>query len=140
MKLKIMKTHPNARLPEYQTPGSSGLDLYAVLDRPIWLNVGEPMSIPTGIRIELPPGYEAQVRPRSGRSLEGLSVVQGTIDNDYRGEISIIAYAIRRRQMIKPGDRIAQLVVAPVVQCELEEVTEMSYTARGENGYGSTGR
>ncbi len=130
-------------LPAYMTPGSSGLDLYAAIDEPIELAPLERALIPTGIAIALPSGYEAQVRPRSGLALKrGLGFVNspGTIDSDYRAEIKVIAVNLSNDVLkIEPGERIAQLVVAPVARAELVEVDELPPSDRGEGGFGHTG-
>jgi dUTP pyrophosphatase len=122
---------------------ASGMDLYAAVDRQIVLEQNEIKLIPTGIFIALPFGYEAQVRPRSGLALKyGITLVNapGTIDSDYRGEIGIIlCNQGSSRFMVERGMRIAQLVVQPVVRAELEEVTELEETHRGEGGFGHTG-
>lgn len=130
-------------LPSYQTEGSAGVDLYANLTEPITILPGSRARIPTGVRIALPPGYEAQIRPRSGLALQyGIGMVNspGTIDSDYRGEIQVILinwgsepFTIRR------GDRIAQMVVAPVARVEWELVESLPPSERGEGGFGHTG-
>jgi dUTP pyrophosphatase len=126
--------------PIKQTPGSSGYDLVAAADERVL--PGETCVIPTGLRIELPVGVgiEAQVRPRSGLSKKGLLVHLGTIDSDYRGEIGVIVTAVGSRQIeIAKGDRIAQLVFAPVLSAHWHPATELGETARGDGGFGSTG-
>lgn len=151
MKMKFKKLNPEAITPTRAKPGDSGLDLYACLpDKDLWIGPGEHLLIPTGIAIELPPllmraypcpkGYEAQVRPRSGLSKAGLVASFGTIDNGYRGGIGVVLYNLTFGGFkVSHGDRIAQLVVAPVVYPELIEVSELSETERGAGGYGSTG-
>lgn len=130
-------------LPSYATPGAAGLDLLAAVDEPAELAPGERRLIPTGIRIAVPPGYEAQVRPRSGLALKrGLGVpnAPGTIDSDYRGEICVIMINwSTESQVIRRGDRIAQLVVCPVAQAALIEVQELDETERADGGFGHTG-
>lgn len=130
-------------LPQYATPGSAGADLYAAVEQPLILQPGERRRISTGIRIALPPGYEAQVRPRSGLAdRHGLSMVNapGTIDSDYRGVIQVILINLGQEPiMIRRGDRIAQLVVAPVTRAVWQEVQELPETERAEGGFGSTG-
>jgi dUTP diphosphatase len=133
-------------LPAYQSADAAGLDLLAAVpeDAPLLLAPGKHAMVPTGLAIALPSGFEAQVRPRSGLAAKhGVTVLNspGTIDADYRGEISVIlinhgqaAFAIRR------GERIAQMVIAPVVQAQLVPVTNLSATDRGSGGFGSTGR
>jgi dUTP pyrophosphatase len=131
-------------LPEYQTPLAAGLDLRAAISEPWVLGVGERRLIPTGIAIELPPGTEAQVRPRSGLALRhGIGMVNspGTIDADYRGGVGVILINLGQEPfVIEPLARIAQLVVAPVLRAELELVEELSTSDRGAGGFGSTGR
>ncbi len=131
-------------LPRYQTEGAAGVDLYAAVREPVVLQPGERALIRTGIRIALPPGYEAQVRPRSGLAARhGIALVNspGTIDSDYRGEIQVVVINLGQEPFtIQRGERIAQLVVAPVVRIEWEPVGELPATARGEGGFGHTGR
>ena len=131
------------RLPEYATVGSAGMDLKADIDTPIILDSLERQLIPTGIFIQLPVGYEAQVRPRSGLALKyGLTVCNtpGTIDADYRGEIGVIIVNLSKdKVIINPGERIAQLVVAKHERVEWNEVHELESTERGEGGFGHTG-
>jgi dUTP pyrophosphatase len=132
-------------LPEYQTTGSAGLDLLAALDaqHPMTLAPGARALVPTGLVLELPPGYEAQVRPRSGLALKhGISVLNspGTIDSDYRGEVSVILANLGQAPFdVRRGERIAQLVVSPVTRVDLVEVREVKETRRGAGGFGSTG-
>jgi dUTP pyrophosphatase len=133
-------------LPAYQSEGAAGLDLIAALDqqRPLTLAPGARVLVPTGLIIELPPGYEAQVRPRSGLALNhGIAVLNspGTIDSDYRGEVRVILANLGQASFeIRRGDRIAQLVVAPVTHAAFVEVGRASNTLRGERGFGSTGK
>jgi dUTP pyrophosphatase len=136
---------PNLPLqPRYMTEKSSGMDLYAALDEEILLNPGQRRLIPTGIAISVPEGYEAQIRPRSGLALkEGVTLVNtpGTIDADYRGEIGIILINHGERPIkIKGGDRIAQMVIAPVARAELEWVEDLDETPRSGGGFGHTGK
>lgn len=132
-------------LPAYATPGAAGMDLACALpaDTPLLLAPGARAAIPTGFAIALPDGYEAQVRPRSGLAKNhGVTVLNapGTVDCDYRGEIAVLLVNHGREPLeISRGMRIAQLVVAPVVQIMLEEIGELSETARGSGGFGSTG-
>lgn len=143
MKIRIINKskHP---LPEYKTPGSAGMDLRAFLDEPVILDSLERKLIPTGLFIELPQGYEAQIRPRSGMSIKhGLSLINalGTIDSDYRGELMIpLVNLSKDTYVLEDGERIAQLVISSVVQVQLEEVDQLDETQRGEGGFGSTGR
>jgi dUTP pyrophosphatase len=133
-------------LPNYQTQGAAGLDLLAALDtqRPLTLAPGARALVPTGLVLELPQGYEAQVRPRSGLALNyGITVLNspGTIDCDYRGEVRVVLANLGHVPFeIRRGERIAQLVVSPVTRAQLVEVTQVSDTARGEGGFGSTGK
>ena len=133
--------HP---LPEYKTEQSAGLDLCAQLDAPIEVQPMERVLVPTGLYIELPPGTEGQVRPRSGLALkQGLTVLNspGTIDADYRGEIRVILINLSGElQSIAPGDRIAQLVVARYEQIKWEPTDSLDHTERGAGGFGSTGK
>ena len=130
-------------LPEYQTPGSAGLDLTAALEAPITLAPGQRRAIPTGLVIAVPPGFEAQVRARSGLALKhGLAMVNGvgTIDSDYRGEVAAIVVNLGQEPFtVEPLMRIAQLVIAPVARAEVKLVTELDETERGGGGFGSTG-
>lgn len=131
-------------LPSYQTTGSAGMDLLAANDQSqaITVEPGDRILVPTGLVMELPAGYEAQVRPRSGLALKhGMTVLNspGTIDSDYRGELQVLLINLgRERYTIRRGDRIAQLVIAPVTSAMLLEITEVSLTVRGTGGFGST--
>ncbi|WP_318751423.1 dUTP diphosphatase [Thermaerobacter composti] len=140
----VRRLHPRARLPVYATELAAGCDLAAALDAPVEVPPGGTCRIPTGIAIALPPGFEAQVRPRSGLAARhGLTVLNapGTIDADYRGEIQVLLVNLGRETVrVEPGDRIAQLVVAPVARARFVEVSALPPTARGEGGFGSTGR
>lgn len=133
-------------LPAYQTEGAAGLDLVAALDvqNPLTLAPGARALVPTGLIIELPHGYEAQVRPRSGLALNhGVTVLNspGTIDSDYRGEVRIILANLGQAPFeVRRGERIAQLVVSPVTRAAFVEVDEVSDTLRGKGGFGSTGK
>lgn len=130
-------------LPAYQTPGSAGLDLCAALAESVRIAPGERRLIPTGLVMEIPPGFEGQVRPRSGLALKhGISIVNspGTIDADFRGEVGIVLINHGSEPfVVEPLSRIAQLVIARVEQVKIEEVTTVSDTSRGAGGYGSTG-
>ena len=139
--LKVQRLHPDARLPERATEGASGLDLYACLpDGEVTLGP-DPVRVPAGVAIEFPAGYDAQVRPRSGLSLKGVGVAFGTIDSDYRGEVLVTMWVFgsRTEHVVRHGDRIAQLVVAPLAELPVVEVDELSATERGAAGHGSTG-
>ena len=131
-------------LPTYETEHSAGLDLRAALSEAVVLAPGERSLIPTGLFLEIPPGYEAQVRPRSGLALKrGLTLLNapGTIDADYRGEVGVIMINLSaEEQRIDPGERIAQLIFAPVTRGEWLEVEALAETERGSGGFGSTGR
>lgn len=122
-------------------PTDSGLDLRARIEIPLVIYPRDIETIPVGIAIELPPGYEGQIRPRSGLSKQGVIAAFGTVDNGYRGEIKVTLINTSARAVeIQPYERIAQLVVAPVTIPDVEYVDELSDTERGENGHGSTGR
>jgi dUTP pyrophosphatase len=131
-------------LPKYQSLHASGMDLCAAVTEPITLAPGEIGLIPTGLRIAVPPGYEAQIRPRSGLALKhGISVMNapGTIDADYRGEVKIILGNLGGEPFtINRGERICQMVLCPVVQAKLDVVDELPPTDRGDGGFGHTGR
>ncbi|MBI5288254.1 MAG: dUTP diphosphatase [Chloroflexi bacterium] len=141
IELKIRRLHPRARLPVRATPGASGFDLYACLDEAVVLTE-TPRMIPCGIAIEFPYGFDAQVRPRSGLSSKGLGVAFGTIDADYRGELLVTMWTFGgcAPYELRNGDRIAQLVIAPLAEAVSVEVAELTETARGDGGHGSTGR
>ena len=130
-------------LPAYETAQSAGLDLRAALEGDLVLAPGDRALVPTGLFLQIPPGYEAQVRPRSGLALKrGLTVLNapGTIDADYRGEVGVILVNLSAaEQIIAPGDRVAQLLFAPVTRGEFIEVAALEETARGGGGFGSTG-
>lgn len=132
-----------ALLPEYQTSGSAGADLHAYLAEPVTLKPMERRLIPTGLFVELPAGYELQVRPRSGLALKhGVTVLNtpGTVDSDYRGELCVLLINFGSEPFtVQNGDRIAQAVVAQAVQVSFVQTDALSETGRGVNGYGSTG-
>lgn len=147
-RVRVMRL-PHARglaLPAYQTAQAAGLDLVAAVGEyePLSLRVGQRVLVKTGLAIALPPGFEAQVRPRSGLALKhGITVLNspGTIDADYRGELQVILVNLGQADFeVRRGDRIAQLVIAPVVQAALVEVEALDETLRGADGFGSTGR
>lgn len=143
MKIKIVNNSKHA-LPEYATEASAGLDLRANIDAPITLNSLERTLVKTGLFIELPIGYEAQVRPRSGLAYKnGVTVLNspGTIDADYRGEIGVILVNLSNTPfVIEDGERVAQLVIAKHEQAEWQLVEELGVTERGAGGFGSTGK
>lgn len=130
-------------LPAYETEGAAGFDLRAALEEPITLAYGDRALVPTGVAVAVPPGYELQIRPRSGLAFKyGLTVLNtpGTIDSDYRGEIKVILINHGTDTLeVQPGDRVAQGVLCPVLRAKFEEVPELGETARGEGGFGSTG-
>lgn len=142
MKIKMRNESPNP-MPEYKTPGSAGMDLRAYLKEDYVLEAGERKVFPTGLYLELPRGYEAQVRPRSGLSAKyGVCVLNspGTIDSDYRGEIGVALINLSKEDYtVHNGDRIAQLVFTKVTQVEIEPVDALDETERGEGGFGHTG-
>jgi dUTP pyrophosphatase len=141
--VKIVNTSTNP-LPEYATSGSSGMDIRAHLTSPLVLKSLERTLVPTGLFIELPQGYEAQIRPRSGLAIKhGLSCLNtpGTIDADYRGEIKIILINLSGEEhTIHPGDRIAQMVIQQVEKIKWQPVEELQITQRNEGGFGHTGK
>ena len=143
MKVKIVNKSRHA-LPEYQTPLSAGLDIRANLDESVTLRPLERAMIPTGLFVELPEGYEMQIRPRSGLAAKhGITVLNspGTIDADYRGEIKVILVNLSNSPFtIEPGERIAQMIVARYEQVEWQAVESLSETERGAGGFGSTGK
>ncbi len=139
--LSVKRLRPGARLPQRATPGATGYDLYACLDGG-QVEVGrEPVRVPTGIAIEAPPGFDVQVRPRSGLSAQGVMATLGTIDSDYRGEVLVTMYVLPHRgpHTVRPGDRIAQLVISRMADIALEEAAELTPTERDTGGHGSTG-
>lgn len=144
MILKIKRLEHNRVLPEYKTAGAAGMDLCAAIAEPITLKPLERMLIPTGLKIELEHGYEAQIRPRSGLSIKhGISLINcvGTVDEDYRGEVCVpIVNVSNEEYTIQPDERIAQMVIAKYEQAKIEVVTELTDTTRGEGGFGSTGK
>ena len=141
--LKVEKLEHCAGLPEYKTEGAAGMDLMAANTEDVVLKPLDRALIPTGIKIELPRGYEAQIRPRSGLAIKSgitLSNCVGTIDEDYRGEVCVGLINLSREEFtIKRGDRIAQMLIAPVIRANIQVLEELSATARGTGGFGSTG-
>ena len=142
--VRVKKLHPDAIIPEYMTELAAGMDICALLENTLILEPGQRCLVPTGLAFAIPPGYEIQVRPRSGLAIKhGIALVNspGTIDADYRGEVSIILINHGLESFtINPGDRIAQLIVAPVCQAKLVEVCELAETKRGAGGFGHTGK
>ncbi len=133
-----------AELPAYMTAQAAGMDVRALIEQPVWLPVGGRLLAPTGIAVAVPPGYELQVRPRSGLAIRhGITLANspGTIDADYRGEIKLIIINHGQEDfLLRPGDRLAQLVLAPVVRCRWQEVDSLEASDRGAGGFGHTGR
>ena len=144
VKLLIKKIKKNIILPEYKTDGSSGMDLMANLEQTVKILPGERKIISTGIMVAIPEQYEIQIRPRSGLAAKnGISVLNtpGTIDSDYRGEIKVILINLGKDILeIKKNDRIAQMIVCPIIKVELEEVESLPNTVRGKGGFGSTNK
>jgi len=143
VEVKIINQSTNA-LPRYATDGAAGMDVNAYLEQPLHLQPMERALVPTGLFIELPAGYEAQIRPRSGLAIrQGITCLNtpGTIDSDYRGEIKVILINLSAEsQVIQPGDRIAQMVIQKVEKVAWQPVTELAVTKRNDNGFGSTGK
>ena len=141
--LKIQRLAHNVNVPEYKTEGAAGMDLCAAISEPVELKPLERKLIPTGLKIELEHGYEAQIRPRSGLSIKhGISLINcvGTVDEDYRGEVCVgLVNLSNQTYVIQPQERVAQMVIAKYEQAKIEVVTELSNTVRGEGGFGSTG-
>ncbi len=137
------KLNPGARTPERSTPGAAGYDLRACLDEPVELAPGRIALVPTGLALAIPAGFEGQVRARSGLALKhGIAVINGpgTIDSDYRGPLGVILGNLGTEPFtVRDGDRIAQIVFAPVTALDLEETDELPRTERGEGGFGHTG-
>jgi dUTP pyrophosphatase len=141
--LRFRKLRPNALVPAYMTAEAAGMDLASAADEPVTLQPGERVAIPTGLALEIPRGFEGQVRPRSGLARKfGITLTNapGTIDSDYRGELTVLLVNLGNApHTVAPGDRIAQLVIAPVTHARVLEVTELSDTERGAGGFGHTG-
>lgn len=141
--IKIVNTSANP-LPQYATKGSSGMDIRAALDIPVTLKPLQRTLVPTGLFVEIPPGYEIQIRPRSGLAIkQGITCLNtpGTIDSDYRGEIKIILINLSsEEQLIDHGDRIAQMIVQRTERAEFEQVEFLNETERAEGGFGHTGK
>ena len=144
VKVLIKKLDPEVKLPEYKTNGASGMDLKAFIKKPINLKPKTSSLIPTGLSVAFVEDYEIQIRPRSGLAAKNNITVlntPGTIDSDYRGEIKVIIYNHGDNSFIvNNGDRIAQMVLSPVIKIELEEANELPKTFRGNGGFGSTGK
>ena len=144
VKILIKKLSSKVKLPSYKTDGSSGMDLMAFIDKPISIMPQTSKLIPTGLFIAIPEDTEVQIRPRSGLAAKSsISVLNtpGTIDSDYRGEIKIILFNHGKEEFtVNNGDRIAQMILIPVLKAEFEEVKELPETVRGSGGFGSTGK
>ena len=142
-KIQIKKLSNSVSTPKYETSGSSGMDIAAHIENNIIINPGEKALVSTGLSVAIPKGYEIQIRPRSGLAAKkNITVLNtpGTIDADYRGEIKVILINLGKEKfIIENKERIAQMVVCPVVQADLEEVKELSDTVRGSGGFSSTG-
>lgn len=144
MKLKIVLLRSGAKVPQYKSAKASGFDLHACLDHPVIVRAKESKPIPTGIAIAVPPDHEAQIRPRSGLAAHySVTVLNapGTVDEDFTGEVQVLLVNHGDGDFVVcDGDRIAQMVIAPVTRVEFEEVSELPATERGAGGFGSTGR
>ena len=144
VKILIKKLNPDVQLPTYKSNGASGMDLMAFIEKPINLEPGKSCLVPTGLSVAFPKEYEIQIRPRSGLAAKNnISVLNtpGTIDSDYRGEIKVLLYNHGKEDfLIKNKDRIAQMVLTPVIKMNFEETDELPETIRGEGGFGSTGK
>lgn len=143
VRIGVVKLRETATLPRYMTEHAAGMDLHAALDDLVVVAPGERVLIPTGLALEIPEGFEGQVRPRSGLALrQGIALVNspGTIDADYRGEVGVIVINLGHTPVtFTPGDRIAQLVIAPVTRAVFDEVAELGATQRAAGGFGHTG-
>tara|TARA_B100000035_G_scaffold151407_1_gene129016 strand:+ start:177 stop:614 length:438 start_codon:yes stop_codon:yes gene_type:complete len=144
IKVIIKKLDSSVQLPTYKTDGASGMDLMAHIEKPINLEPGKSCLVPTGLSVAFPKEYEIQIRPRSGLAAKNnISVLNtpGTVDSDYRGEIKIILFNHGSENfIINNNDRVAQMVLTPVMEMELEEANELPKSVRGEGGFGSTGK
>ena len=144
VKVLVKKLNPNVQLPAYKTAGASGMDLMAFIEKPIKLAANSSCLVPTGLSIAFLEDYEVQIRPRSGLAAKNCITVlntPGTIDSDYRGEIKIILFNHGKEEfIINNKDRIAQIILTPVVKMDLEETDDLPNTLRGKSGFGSTGK
>ena len=144
VKVLLKKLNPNVKVPVYKTEGASGMDLMAFIEKPINIKPQTSELVPTGLAIAFSEKYEVQIRPRSGLAAKNnISILNtpGTIDSDYRGEIKVIIYNHGDSNfIINDGDRIAQMILAPIVKMELEETNNLPKTIRGKDGFGSTGK
>ena len=143
-KVLIKKLDPAVKLPEYKTVGASGMDLMAFIKKPINIKPKNSSLVPTGLSLAFPKDYEVQIRPRSGLAAKNNITVlntPGTIDSDYRGEIKVILYNHGNEEFrVNNGDRIAQMILAPIIKMNVEETDNLPETVRGEGGFGSTGK
>ena len=144
VKILIKKLNSSVQLPSYKTNGASGMDLMAFVEKPISLEPGKSCLVPTGLSVAFPEEYEIQIRPRSGLAAKkNISVLNtpGTIDSDYRGELKIILFNYSSENfIINNNDRIAQMVLTPIIKMELEETDKLPQSIRGKGGFGSTGK
>ena len=144
VRVLIKRLSPSVQLPSYKTNGASGMDLMAFIEQPIELEPGKSCLVPTGLSVAFPEEYEIQIRPRSGLAAKNNITVlntPGTIDSDYRGELKIILFNHGNENfLINNSDRIAQMILTPVIKMELHETDELPKTVRGEGGFGSTGK
>ena len=144
VKVLVKKLSPNVQLPAYKTSGASGMDLMAFIDKPIKIPAKSSSLVPTGLSIAFSEDYEVQIRPRSGLAAKNNITVlntPGTIDSDYRGEIKIILFNHGEEDfIINNKDRVAQMLLTPIIKMELEEIENLPDTLRGEGGFGSTGK
>ena len=144
VKILVKKFSKNTKLPTYKTLGSSGMDLEANMKSKKIINPGKTAIIPTGLAVAIPKNYEIQIRPRSGLAAKkNITVLNtpGTVDSDYRGEIKIILINLGKKSfMVKSGDRIAQMILCPIVKVRFKETKKLSKTIRGKGGFGSTGK
>lgn len=143
-RVQIRRLRPDAIAPRYQTADAAGMDLHAALDEPLTIAPGAVVAVPTGLAMAIPRGFEGQVRPRSGLARNHAITVAnapGTVDSDFRGQVMVLLVNLGREPYtIQHGDRVAQLVIAPVSQAELVDVDELPPSERGAGGFGSTGR
>ena len=143
IKILVKKFDKNIKLPDYKTIGSSGMDLIAYTKKKIIIKPGKTAMVPTGFSVAIPKNYEIQIRPRSGLAAKkSITVLNtpGTVDSDYRGEIKIILINLGEKKfVVNSGDRIAQMVVSPVIKAKLKEIKKLPNTKRGKGGFGSTG-
>ena len=144
VKIFIKKLNPSVQMPSYKTNGASGMDLMAFIDKPIELKPGKSCLVPTGLSVAFSKEYEIQIRPRSGLAAKNNITVlntPGTIDSDYRGELKIILFNHGNENfIINKNDRVAQMILTPIIKMELKETDELPETIRGEGGFGSTGK